>query len=81
DLYVLFKDVPQLTIDDVYAEAKRKEAMLDDPPTVAYQIEEGLRFLKEHRDLMPPLKRVVDMQDFVTFYEELVRKFYRKLSP
>ena len=79
DFYFLFKHVPKLKIEEVYAEAKGKEALLDDPPTAAYQLEEGTRFLKEHEELIPPLKKVLDLNDLFVFYDSLARRLYAKL--
>lgn len=79
DFYFLFNDVPKLKIEEVYAEAKRKEALLDDPPTAAYQLEEGIRFLKDHKELIPPLKKGLDLKDLFVFYENLARRLYGML--
>jgi len=76
DFYFLFKEIPKLKIEEVYAEAKRKEALLDDPPTAAYQLEEGTRFLKNHKELIPPLKKVLDLKDLFVFYDNLARRLY-----
>jgi len=79
DFYFLFKNVPEMKIEEIYDAAKRKEALLDDPPTAAYQLEEGVRFLKGHIDLIPPLKKTLDLEDFFLFYDNLAMRLYGKL--
>ena len=78
DFYFLLKDFPELQIETLYVDAKQKEALLDDPPTAAYQLEEGIRFLKSHKELIPSLKRSLDLDDLVDFYDNLAKRLYLK---
>jgi predicted nucleotidyltransferase component of viral defense system len=81
DTYFLFKDYPDLKIEDIYEDAKSKDAIFDDPPTAAFQLEEGISFIKENPSLMPELKREVNFKDVLRFFENLLKWFYDKYKP
>ena len=81
DFYTLFAQIPTLVLEDVLLQAKRKETLFDDPPTAAYQIEEGIRFAKEHEGLIPPLKKALQLENFYKFYENLAMHLYRSIRP
>lgn len=80
DLYFLFAQISTLEFKDVLLHAKRKEALFDDPPTAAYQIEEGIRFVKEHEEIIPPLKKDLKMDSFYKFYDDFVMYFYNMIK-
>ena len=56
------------------------DAIFEDPPTVAYQIEEAFHFLQENSSLFPPLLVKFDEKDFYHFYQQLIEWLYRKVS-
>jgi hypothetical protein len=78
DYYFLSQDVLGLTFESLFESARKKEALLDDPLTAAYQLEEGLSFLREHRQLLPRISRPFDLEAMLSFYGNLVEKIYQK---
>lgn len=80
DLYAICKRFPDMRIELVYALAQKKEAIFDDPPTAAFQLEEGIAFMKEQPDIIPPLRMTLDQQDFFRFYEQLAVWIYDRLK-
>lgn len=78
DLYFLLKEVPQLSFEYLFGLARKREALLDDPPTAAYQLEDGIRFVREHTQLLPRLRRPFDFEEMLAFYEHLAKKMYEK---
>jgi predicted nucleotidyltransferase component of viral defense system len=81
DLYGIFKKLPELRFEIVYAGAQAKDAMFDDPPTVAFQLEEGLGFLKDNRKIFPRLRIALDDEEFFAFYASLVKWIYDRTKP
>jgi hypothetical protein len=81
DTYFLFKNYPDLKIEDVYKNAKSKDAIFDDPPTAAFQLEEGISFIKENPSLMPELHREVNFKDVIGFFEDFLEWMYAKYKP
>jgi len=80
DTYFLFKNYPDLNKEDVYKNAKSKDAIFDDPPTAAFQLEEGISFVKENPSIMPELKREVNFKDVISFFEDLLQWMYAKFE-
>ncbi|MFO7981039.1 MAG: nucleotidyl transferase AbiEii/AbiGii toxin family protein [Candidatus Aminicenantes bacterium] len=80
DTYFLFKNYSDLKIEDVYKNAKSKDAIFDDPPTAAFQLEEGISFIKENPSLMPDLKRELNFKDVINFFEDLLEWIYAKFK-
>ncbi len=78
DFHFLLKDVPELSFEQLYEVARKREALLDDPPTAAYQLEDGIRFVREHTQLIPRVKRPLDMQEMFTFYANIAKMIYNK---
>ncbi len=78
DFFFLLREFPDLTVESLFEAARKREALLDDPPTAAYQLETGLRMLGDHKALMPQLNRPVDFQELTRFYESLAIELYRK---
>lgn len=83
DLYLCCRTHPDLHFDFLLAMARGKDAIFDDPPTAAYQLELGLAFVEDNPAIMPSLRAPLDAQDFARFYEELIRWLYGRatLSP
>lgn len=80
DTYFLFKSYPDLKIEEVYKNAKSKDAIFDDPPTAAFQLEEGISFIKVNPSIMPELKREVNFKDVISFFEGLLEWMYAKFK-
>lgn len=80
DTYFLFKSYPELKIEDVYKNAKLKDALFDDPPTAAFQLEEGISFIKENPSIMPELKKEVNFKDVISFFEDLLEWMYAQFK-
>ena len=80
DFYLILKRIPEIQIETIYSGAQAKEAIFDDPPTVAFQIEEGLAFLKENWNIFPRLRIDLDHEEFFAFYEKLVLWIYDRLK-
>lgn len=78
DIFFLFKIFPDLKLENVYENARLKDAIFDDPPTAAFQLEEGISFLKENPPLLPGIKREFDLDEFVKFFEEILEWLYGK---
>lgn len=80
DLYIILKHYPEIQFNYIYSMAQKKDAIFDDPPTVAFQIEEGIAFLKKNRTIMPPMSCDFDYDDFTVFFEKLTKWIYGKLQ-
>jgi predicted nucleotidyltransferase component of viral defense system len=76
DFYMIMKAIPDFEIKDIYQHSKSKDAIFDDPPTAAFQLETGIAFLKENPSVMPQMLIQVDFQDFFEFYENLAKWLY-----
>lgn len=80
DVYFLFENFPELKIEDVYKNAKTKDAIFDDPPTAAFQLEEGISFLQKNPSILPELKIEMDFEKFINFFEKIIDWLYGKLK-
>ncbi len=71
DLYFLNK-VYNFDLKNIYEEAKLKDGIFDDVPTVAFQIETNFKFVNSNKKLFPNLLLKVDEKDFQNYYTQLV---------
>lgn len=78
DLYYILKKYPDFQFEQVFLMANKKDAMFDDPPTVAYQIEDGIEFIKRNKDLLPKIETIFDLDDFLIFFEKLTKWIYER---
>jgi len=78
DFYFLNREIKGADVDVYYEDAQKKEGMFDDPPTVAYQLECHLAFIKENPEIFPETRIKYDIHDFYAFYERLVHKIYHR---
>ena len=76
DFYFLNKDIAEQEFDSIFYAARKKEALFDDPPTAAYQIEEGLRFIRGNTNLIPKLRVDFKLEDMVEFYNRIAKLIY-----
>jgi hypothetical protein len=78
DLYVLMKQVPQLDFESTFEAARKREALFDDPPTAAYQLERSLRFVRDRPELLPQLRIPLELKNMFAFYEGIAKTLYEK---
>lgn len=76
DFYFLNRDITTVEFNKLYNISRRKEALFDDPPTAAYQIEEGLRFFQDNQNLIPKLKKKFELTDMAKFYQRIANMIY-----
>ncbi len=80
DLYFLFRKMQELDFLKIYDFARKKDAIWDDPPTAAFQLEEGIALIKERQEMIPPLQITFDYNDFIEFYEDIVSRVYERFK-
>jgi predicted nucleotidyltransferase component of viral defense system len=80
DFFFLMNHMQNIHFDILYEIAQGREALLDDPPTAAFQIEEGLHFIKNNINLIPSLKKDFNFERFIGFYEDIAQKIYQKFK-
>lgn len=81
DFYFLVERYPDLDLEATYQDAKRKDAIFDDPPTAAFQMEEGLSLIREKPSLLPEIRREFDPKKFEDTFVELAEWLYQKYKP
>jgi hypothetical protein len=77
----LNKRDPNLDLEGAYQDAKRKDAIFDDPPTAAFQLEEGLALIREKPGLLPEIREELDLKRFLAYFAELAEWLYQKYKP
>jgi len=80
DFYYLKRILKIDSLQTIYEDAKKKDAIFDDPPTVAYQIEQGIQFIQNNPDIIPKMLIEFDFDDFYSFYRDTVHWIYRKVK-
>ncbi len=65
----------------IYERARLKDAIFDDPPTVAYQIESGISVIKQNPGLLPATRVPLDIKELVGFCEDIVDRIFRMAGP
>jgi hypothetical protein len=80
DLYIILKSYSEIQYQTIYTAAQQKDAIFDDPPTVAFQIEEGIAFIQDQPELLPELRTALNFSDFLEFYTNLTQWIYQKLD-
>jgi predicted nucleotidyltransferase component of viral defense system len=77
---LVWKDRKEQSFLQCYQDAKKKEALLDDPAMAAYQMEELLtRVLSEREKALPPMRIDLDWESFerdLRFYVDLVYRMH-----
>jgi hypothetical protein len=81
DFYFLTKRFPGLDLEEGYQEARRKDAIFDDPPTAAFQLEEGLALIRENPGLLPKINVEFDLRQFLGEFGKLAEWVYQKYKP
>ncbi|MEW6619092.1 MAG: nucleotidyl transferase AbiEii/AbiGii toxin family protein [bacterium] len=77
DFYFIHRSFPREDMDKLYHSARMKDAIFEDPPTVSFQIEEGLAFLMKNQAIFPQIFRDFDLDDFLKFYKEIINWLYQ----
>ncbi len=78
DFFFVMKAIGDgLVFTDIYEKAKSKDAIFDDPPTVAYQIENGISVIKQSPDLLPATRVPLDVDELISFCEDVAGRIYR----
>lgn len=78
DFYFILKEMPPYSIESVYRNAGLKDAIFEDLPTVAFQIENNLEFLKKKPELFPEMLLHFDQKNLLRFYEDIVNWIYQQ---
>jgi len=80
DFYYIGKLVWGMNLNErfnfCYRNAQKKEAIFDDPATVAYQIEENLNLIKNIHPVFESIKLKFNFNDFIKFYERIIKTIY-----
>ncbi len=80
DFYMILKSFPTIKLNDIYRKSRLKDAIFDDPPTAAFQLETGIAFIKENPVLIPKVLQQIDMPDFYEFYRKVSKWLYELLK-
>ena len=78
DFFFLHKKTESMDFEIVYQDAQKKEAMFDDSPTVAYQLENNFSFIKQNPYAFPEMRTDFNHNEFYSFYEMLINKIYNR---
>lgn len=81
DFYFILKKLPASALYDIYLNALAKDAIFDDPATAAFQLEEGLNFIKKNDTLIPQLTIPLNKKEFFRFFEEVAQWLYSQMKP
>jgi predicted nucleotidyltransferase component of viral defense system len=80
DFYCINSKLKSDSLSLIYEDAQKKDAIFDDPPTVAYQIEQGIQFIQKNLDIFPELLIEFDFDNFSNFYHNIINWIYRKVE-
>ena len=76
DLYLILQIFPEYDWEDLYQKSRLKDAIFDDPPTAAFQLESGVAFLRENPSLWPRMLEKVVWEELFYFYNQLTQWLY-----
>jgi predicted nucleotidyltransferase component of viral defense system len=76
DFYMILKIFSNLKIETIYQQSRLKDAIFDDPPSAAFQVESGIAFLKENLSIMPRILGNFDLEEFFDFYQNVAKWLY-----
>ncbi len=80
DFYYINKKIKLDSIEQIYNNARKKEAIFDDPPTAAFQLEENFKFIIKNQEIFPKILIGFDKEDFREFYNNLINWIYKKIT-
>ncbi|MFP4522101.1 MAG: nucleotidyl transferase AbiEii/AbiGii toxin family protein [Fibrobacterota bacterium] len=78
DFYFLSEYSDVFDFEKVYEGAVNKDAVFDDPPTAAYQIEDSYNAIREMVGGLSWMMKKIDTKLFDSFYKEIIKKIYDK---
>jgi len=81
DFYFIAKLHPGMDMESAWQDARRKDAIFDDLPTAAFQLEEGLALIRENPDLLPEVRLEFDRKAFFDHFAGIAEWLYRKYHP
>ena len=81
DFYFIVKLNPSLDMEKAWQDARQKDAIFDDPPTAAFQLEEGLALIQEKPDLLPEVRVDFNPKEFLEYFAGLAKWLYGKHRP
>jgi len=81
DFYFIIKKIPSLAYKLIYQSARQKDAIFDDSPTAAFQLEDNFSFVKNNPQLISLVLIDFNRSDWITFYEKFIHWLYRRVEP
>ena len=78
DFFFLQQSGWKFDLDEIYRAARSKDALFDDPPTAAFQIEEAVKTIKDKQLPMPKILIPFNLESFYLFFRELAEWLYKK---
>ena len=81
DFYYLYHALSDSSFTQIYSSALKKDAIFEDPPTVAFQIEQGVSFFENNPQTRPELKVEFNITELLLFYENLTEWIYKEAIP
>ncbi len=79
DFYFIMKNF-NLDFDEIYNVCIKKDALFDDPPSVAFEIEQRLDLLEKLRILPLNMIKELEIKDLINFFEDIVLKLYKRIK-
>jgi predicted nucleotidyltransferase component of viral defense system len=61
---------------NIYEDAKLKDSIFEDYPTVGYQVEQGFNYSIRNKILFPVLKKSFNEKDYINFYKKITEDIY-----
>lgn len=80
DFYVALKTFSHFELQEIYRIAKSKDAIFDDPPTAAFQLESGIAFFRENPSIVPQTLKPINLDDLFVFHSDIARWLYSLLK-
>lgn len=71
DFYFINK-IFKFELSVIYEEAKSKDGIFEDVPTVAFQIENNIKFISSNKIIFPKIVLDFNEKDFYEYYKNLV---------
>lgn len=81
DFFFLSAGTGEKEWEVIYENARSKDAVFDDSPSVAYQIEQNLSFVLDRQALFPKLLKPCSEQELKVFFTTLITWIYKKTRP
>jgi hypothetical protein len=66
-------------IKEAYGSPEQKEALFDDPPSAAFEIEQRLEVLKNLKSIPLNMLKKVNVDDVISFFDKIALRLYRKI--